>query len=40
MKMPSRKPDKLPGDTHSKLKWKLTALSGVFTTGFIVLLES
>jgi hypothetical protein len=26
--------------THNKLKWQLTALSGVLSTGLIVLLES
>jgi hypothetical protein len=26
--------------THSKLKWQLTALSGVLSTGLIIILES
>lgn len=32
--------NELLGKTHSILKWQLTALSGVLTTGLIVFLES
>ena len=38
--MLSRLHGKPASKAHSKLKWQLTALSGVLSTGLIILLES
>ena len=32
--------DRVSRRTFSAMKWLLTAVSGVFTTGFIIMLES